>query len=156
MCSLRLFESPTVPQTVSNIYTQVARVQLCENDLQHIGSLSFAACQVPLGMEGQLGYGIYFNFISLAQTINQWRREGNPSTLRKPQWQASENVTYYSPKIQAPTKTQTYTVAVEAGNCMENRCAISSTMLHPSEGNVEWEPLHTGVKLSSLGWWNTV
>ena len=51
----------------------------------------------------------------LAEPLNRWRRGGNRSTRRKPWWWASENATYYSPKIQAPSKTRTHAVALVAG-----------------------------------------
>ena len=44
------------PQTVSNTYAQVAKVQLCANHVQHIERLSRTTCRVPLGTKGQLSY----------------------------------------------------------------------------------------------------
>ena len=42
------------PQSVSNMYCQVARAQLCANRAHHIGCLSCATCHVPGGIKGQL------------------------------------------------------------------------------------------------------
>ena len=47
-----------------------------------------------------------FELYFLAGPLNRWRRGGNRSTRRKP-LRASENATYYSPKIQAPSETRT-------------------------------------------------
>ena len=58
---------------------------------------------------------IYSGSILLAEPLNRLRRGGNRSTQRKPQRRASENATYYSPKIQALSKTQTHTIALVAG-----------------------------------------
>ena len=81
----------TAPQTVSITYAQVTRAQSCANHVQHIERLWRATCRVPRGTKGQLNYCVwqcwnrnYFSFISLAETINQWRRGGNRSTRRKP------------------------------------------------------------------------
>ena len=70
--------------------SQVAKVQLCANHMQH-KRLSLATCHVPHGMKGQVSYyvsqswnHIYFSFILLAEISNRWRRGGNRSTWRKP------------------------------------------------------------------------
>ena len=44
------------PQTVSNMYSQVAKAQLYENHVQHTERLSHVTCCMPLGTKGQLSY----------------------------------------------------------------------------------------------------
>ena len=44
----------TVPWTVSNTYSQVARAQSCANHVQHIEHSSHVTCHVPHGTKGQL------------------------------------------------------------------------------------------------------
>ena len=46
----------TAPRTVSDMYVQVAKAQLCANHVQHIERLSRASCRVPRGTKGQLSY----------------------------------------------------------------------------------------------------
>ena len=46
----------TVPWSVSNMYAQVAKVQLCANHAQHIECLSPASCHMPPGTKGKLSY----------------------------------------------------------------------------------------------------
>ena len=41
------YNLPTVPGTVSNMYTQVVRAQSCTNHIKHIKHLSRATCCVP-------------------------------------------------------------------------------------------------------------
>ena len=44
----------TVPQTVSNTYTQVGRAQSCASDVLRIRRSSHGTWPVPCGMKGQL------------------------------------------------------------------------------------------------------
>ena len=63
------------------------------------------SCYVPLGTKGQLSHYV-------------WQSEGGEETgvPRENPWRlASENATFYSPKIQAPSETRTRAVALVAG-----------------------------------------
>ena len=55
-----------MPRTVTNTYTQMARVQSCANHVQHIKRLSRATCSAPLGTKGQLSCYAW-------QSWYQWR-----------------------------------------------------------------------------------
>ena len=73
------------------MYAQVALVQPCANNAQHIEHLSRATCHLPVGTKGQLSYQVrqswnrvYFRFILLAESITWWRRGGNWRTRRNP------------------------------------------------------------------------
>ena len=81
----------TMPWTVSNMYAQVAHAQQCVNHMQHIRCSSHATHRVPRDTKGQLSYHVWQSLKSYlfllhftGWTINQWRREGNRSTHRKP------------------------------------------------------------------------
>ena len=89
----------TAPRTVSNMYAQVARAQLCANHVQHIECLSHATCHVTCHMVRRDSSAIKFDRVEIAfivalfymaETINWWRRGGNRSAW----WWASENATY--------------------------------------------------------------
>ena len=54
-CNLSFYNLLTAPQTFSNTYTEVARVQSHANHVQHIEHLSCATC-VPRGAKGQFSY----------------------------------------------------------------------------------------------------
>ena len=105
--------------TVFYTYAQVARAQLCANHVQHIERLSLATC-VPRGGKGQVSYNVWqswnhicLSFILLAETISQRRRGGKWSTQRKPLTRSFRKCYILeSLKIQAPTKTQTRTLAL--------------------------------------------
>ena len=124
-CNSRFFYNLlTVPPTLSNPYTQVARVQLCEYHVQHIRRLSCATCSLPHGTKGQLSYWIwqgwnrmYFSFISLAETISCWRQGGNRCTHRKLLPMSIRKCHILKSKTQAPIETWTCTLALVAGTC---------------------------------------
>ena len=58
---------------------------------------------------------IYLNFILLAEPLTNEGGEETGVPGENPWQWASENATYKSPKIQAPTETQTRTMALVAG-----------------------------------------
>ena len=58
---------------------------------------------------------IYFRFIVLTEPLTNEGGEETGMPGEKPQWQASENATYYRPKIQAPNETRTCTPALVEG-----------------------------------------
>ena len=69
---------------------------------------------------------IYFSFILLAKTINWWRRGGNRNTRRKPLTMRFRKCQILKPENQAPTGTQTCTLAL-----MESRRANHYTACCP-------------------------
>ena len=80
------------------------------------------SCYVPLGMKGQLSCWvwqswnrIYLSFILLARPLNWWKGEETGVPGENPWQRASENATYYSLKIQAPSETRTCAAALVAG-----------------------------------------
>ena len=95
----------SAPRNCPQHLRSCARVQSCANHVQHIGRLSSATCRVPLGTRGEFSdyvrqrrNSIYFNFISLAETVNRWRRGGNRSARR-----ASENAKNKAWKFKTPS-----------------------------------------------------
>ena len=75
----------------------------------------------PRGTKGQLSYKvwqswnrIYLSFILLAEKLTEEGREETGVPGENPWRQVSENATYHSPKIQAPSKTRTRTIALVA------------------------------------------
>ena len=95
----------TVPRTVSNTSAQVAQAQPCANHVQHIERLSCASVSSAIKLDR-----VEIAFIwALFYWLNHLTDEGEEETgvPRENPWRrASENATYYSPKIQAPTETQ--------------------------------------------------
>ena len=57
----------------------------------------------------------YFSFNLLAEPLTDEGGEETGAPGENPWQRASENATYYSPKIQAPHETQTPTIALVAG-----------------------------------------
>ena len=112
----------TALRTVSKTYAQVALVQPCTNHVQHIERLSRASVMLRatwckgtarlLSLTELKSHLFELNFIGW--TINEGGEEtGVPG--EKPWGWASENATYYSPTIQAPSETWTRAVALVAG-----------------------------------------
>ena len=84
-----------------------------------------------------------FELYFIGWDINRWRRGvpgGNP-------WRrASENATYYSPNIQAPSETRTRTIALVAG--YESRSANRYTTRRPRTTQRRKMQIHLGLLLS--------
>ena len=72
---------------------------------------------------------LFLRFIVLAEPLTDEGGEETGVPGENPWWRASENATYYSPKIQAPSETQTRTIALVAGK--ESRRANCYTMCCP-------------------------
>ena len=74
-----------------------------------------------------------FFFLNLTgwnhRAIQERMKPGYPE--KDPQRQASENATYKSPKIQAPTETRTRTLALVAGDCSQSQRANPCTTCGP-------------------------
>ena len=114
----------TAPRTVSNTYAQVARAQPCANHVQHIECLSSASVMLrATWYEGTAQllsltelksdlFELYFYWLN-HKTDEGGEETGVPG--ENPWRRASENATYYSPKIQAPSETRTRAVALVAG-----------------------------------------
>ena len=107
----------TAPQTISNMYTLVAWAQ------SHRAMITCnILCHMPDGMKGQLSCQIwqswnciYFSFILLAEPLNDEGGEETGVPGGNPRRRASENATYWSRKIQAPTETRTRILALMTG-----------------------------------------
>ena len=132
---------------------QVARAQSCANHNQHIKRLSCATC-VLHDTTGQLSYEawqswnrIYISFILLAEQLSNEGGEETVVPRENPWQQASENATYFSPKIQALTQTQTHTLALVAGACHESRRANLYTT------NRQDDEVITHVSYVVYWWW---
>ena len=114
----------TAPWTVSNTYAQVAWAQSCANHVQHIERLSRATCRDTCHVVQRDSSAItfeslnriYLSFILLAEPLTDEEGEETGVPRENPWWRVSENATYWSPKIQAPSETQTHTIALVAGN----------------------------------------
>ena len=107
------------PHSAANCFQHArsrAQAQPCANHVQHNERLSRASVILrATWYEGTAQLisltelkSHLFEFILLAESLNQWRRGGNRR-------RALENATYYSPKIQAPSKTRTRAGALVAG-----------------------------------------
>ena len=121
--NLRFFTISSLHHEPSpDTYAQVAQAQLCANQAQHIERLSHATCRFTCHLVRRTAQLLsltefkshLFELYFVGWTINWWRMGGNRSTRRKPLMTSSENHTYLSPKIQAPSETQTRTVALVA------------------------------------------
>ena len=117
----------TAPRTVSNKYILVQVRQGTAVCKSHATHQTLNTCNTPHAMwqEGPV------QLLSLTELISHlshlyfigWNhepmKEGRKLKCqgKKPWWPASANATSYSPKIQAPTKTRTCTVALMACAC---------------------------------------
>ena len=111
-----------VPWTVLNTCAKVARVSSYANHVQHIERLSHAPCHVAKGIMGSSAIKFERVEIAFILAVFYWLEpltdEGGEETGvpgENLSWQASENATYLSLKIQTPTETQTCTLALVAG-----------------------------------------
>ena len=95
----------TAPQTVTNIYAQVAKAQSCTNHVQPISCSSHTTCHVPHDTRtAQLWHLLILSFILLAKMMKEGRKqEKTPddklqrsrdkaplSPVRSNQWQKSQ------------------------------------------------------------------
>ena len=125
----------TVSQTVSSINAQVAMEQSCTTT-SHVQDTSGAhhmqhVCHMIRRDSSVIKFDslnhIYFSFILLSETISWWRG-GNQSTRRKPLMTSFRKCHILKPEsstVQAPTDTQTCTLALVTGQ--ESRRAIHNT-----------------------------
>ena len=97
----------------------MARVSSYANHVQHIER---ATCHVAKGIKGSSAIKFERGEIAFILAVFYWLEpltdEGGEETGvpgENLSWQASENATYLSLKIQTPTETQTRTLALVAG-----------------------------------------
>ena len=109
----------------------VARAQSCAIHVQHIERLSRATSRVTCHLvRRDSSYRIYLSFILLAEPLTDEGGEETGVPGENPWRRASENTTYKSPMIQAPSEIRARTIALVAG--YESRRAYCYTTCRPA------------------------